>query len=84
MWILGVSYGLLVIAKVSTERLFPSAVIDQLEATHHLEVSKKEVARRDVISGFITHSISALNEQTCALSGDREESGSWCWSRGSD
>jgi hypothetical protein len=74
LWILGVSYGLLVIAKVSTQRLFPSAVIDQLEATHHLEVSKKEVARRDVISGFITHSISALNEQTCALSGDREES----------
>lgn len=73
LWALGVAYFVLLFVKLSTQRLFPSALIEELKAKSLLEDSKKQIARRDVISEFVTHSITALNAQTCAISSEAEE-----------
>jgi len=73
LWALGVAYLILLFVKLSTQRLFPAAVVEELKAKQLLEDSKKQVARRDIISEFITQSITALNAQTCAITSEAEQ-----------
>lgn len=73
LWALGITYFLLLIAKLSTQRLFPSAVIEELHSRNLLDETKKQLSRRDVVSGFITESITALNQQTCAITNKLEQ-----------
>ncbi|TAE90844.1 MAG: hypothetical protein EAZ81_08500 [Verrucomicrobia bacterium] len=73
LWALGIAYLVLLIVKFSTQRLFPSAIVEELKAKQLLEDSKKQLARRDIISEFITHSITALNAQTCAITSEAEQ-----------
>ena len=69
---LGIAYLALLIVKCSTQRLFPTALMEELKAKISLDEAKKQLSRRDVIAGYVNQSISALNEQTCAISSDDE------------
>jgi hypothetical protein len=65
-----VVYLALLIAKFATQRLFPTAVVEELKSKRELELTEKQLARRDTLSGFIEHSITELNVQTCAISSE--------------
>jgi hypothetical protein len=70
---LGITYLVLLIVKLSTQRLFPGALVGELQSKQLLEDTKKQLSRRDITSGFITHSITALNAQTCAITAEAED-----------
>ena len=66
-------YVWLICTRVRSLNFIPSNVIDNLKATIELEDLNKQLARRDTISKFITDSITALNEQTCAIAKKKEQ-----------
>ncbi|GEM_PF-1824016 len=68
----GLAYLALLIAKLATQRLFPSAVVEELRSRGLLAEARKQLDRRTVVSGFITDSITALNAQTCAINSEAE------------
>jgi hypothetical protein len=59
LWVCGIVYILLLIIKFSTQRLFPVAVVEELQSKAALDDTLKQLARRDVTSEFVANSITA-------------------------
>jgi hypothetical protein len=69
----GVFYTPLLVLKLRAQWCIPEKLFDHLEAVHQLETTRKELARKEGIDGFIDLAIKSLNSATCRINSDQED-----------